>query len=284
MNLFSNRARLMLALCVISVPACRAQLPQAHVNPVPLKLPVEHAAGIRFWHISTAEGLSQIRVTSIVQDNSGFLWFGTQYGLNRFDGYTFKVFVHDPNNPGSLSGVAIQALFKDRDGALWIGCDQSLDRLDAKTETFTHYPMPMIRYIGQDHNGLLWMSTANGLYRLDQQSGSIRVYTHDAGDPESLPDNDIRSASEDQTGRFWVAEPDGMYEFDRASGHVKLRIPIHNPWREFSFHEDQFGGFWIFYGSGSGPAKFDRERNILTYYSFHANDTSSAAYSGHDSR
>ena len=110
---------------MIGVTACHAEVPEAHVNPVPLKLPVDYATDIRFAQISTAEGLSQIRVMNIVQDDLGFMWFGTLAGLNRFDGYTFKVFVHERGNPNSPSGVDIESLFKDRDGALWIGCEQA---------------------------------------------------------------------------------------------------------------------------------------------------------------
>ena len=280
LNSFSIRAGLSLAFFLIGVTACHAEVPQAHINPVPLKLSVDYATDIRFAHISTAQGLSQIRVTNIVQDDLGFMWFGTLFGLNRFDGYTFKVFMHERGNPNSLSGVDIESLFKDRDGALWIGCEQSVDRFDPKTETFIHFPVPMVKQISQDRAGLLWFSTDRGLYRLDQKSGKIRVYTHDASDPESLPDNHVVSAAEDKTGRFWVGEPYGMYEFDRANGHVKLSIPLHTASRDLSFYEDRLGGFWIIYGTGNGLAKFDRERNVLTYYSFHAGDTSSTAFSG----
>ena len=280
MNCFSIRAGLTLTLCLIGVAVCRAEVPTARVNPFPLKLPVDYATDIRFAHISTAEGLSQIRVMNMVQDDLGFMWFGTLVGLNRFDGYTFKVFVHERGNRNSLSGVDIESLFKARDGALWIGCEQAVDRFDPKTETFIHFPVPMVKQISQDHTGLLWFSTDRGLYRLDQKSGKFRVYAHDQSDPESLPDNHVVSAAEDKTGRFWVGEPNGMYEFDRASGHVKLSIPLHTASRDLSFYEDRSGEFWIIYGTGNGLAKFDRERNILTYYSFHANDTSSTAYSG----
>jgi ligand-binding sensor domain-containing protein len=280
LNCFSIRAGLCLAFFGIPVTSCLAKVPEAQIDPVPLKLSVDYATDIRFAHMSTADGLSQIRVTNIVQDDLGFMWFGTLNGLNRFDGYSFKVFVHERGNPNSPSGVDIESLFKDRDGALWIGCEQSLDRLDPKTETFTHFPVPMVKQISQDRDGLLWFSTDRGLDRLDQKSGKIRVYTHDPSDPESLPDNHVVSAAEDKTGRFWVGEPYGMYEFDRASGHVKLSIPLHTSSRDLSFYEDRLGGFWIIYGTGNGLAKFDRERHVLTYYSFHAEDTSSTAYSG----
>jgi ligand-binding sensor domain-containing protein/signal transduction histidine kinase len=280
LNSFSIRAGLTLASFLIGFIACHAEVPEAHLNPVPLKLSVSYATDIRFAHISTAEGLSQIRVMNIVQDDLGFMWFGTLAGLNRFDGYTFKVFGHERDNPNSLSGVDIESLFKDRDGALWIGSEQALDRFDPKTETFLHFPVPMVKQITQDHAGLLWFSTDRGLYRLDQKSGKFRIYTHDVNDPGSLPDNHVVSAAEDKTGRFWVGEPGWMYEFDRANGHVKLSIPLHEASRDFSFYEDRLGDFWIFYGTGNGLAKFDRKRNVLTYYSFHANDTSSTAYSG----
>src|SRR6202021_555211 len=108
------------------------------------------ARDIRFAHISTAQGLSQIRVTSIVQDGQGFMWFGTLYGLNRFDGYTFKVYMHERGNPNSLSGGDVDSLFKDRDGIIWVGCEQALDRFDPKTEIFTHFPVQNVKQITQD--------------------------------------------------------------------------------------------------------------------------------------
>ena len=280
MNCFSIRAGLTLTLSLIVVTACIAEVPVAHVDPRPLKLPIDDAADIRFAHISTAQGLSQIRVMNMVQDDLGYMWFGTLYGLNRFDGYTFKVYLHERGNPNSLSGVDIEALFKDRDGALWIACEQSVDRFDPRTETFLHFPVPKAKQISQDRAGLLWFSTDRGLFQLDQKSGKFRVYKHDPSDPESLPDDHVVSAAEDNAGRFWVGEPDGVYEFDRANGHVKLAIRLHTASRDLSFYEDKEGEFWIIYGTGNGLAKFDRERNVLTYYSFRPGDTASTAYSG----
>lgn len=154
-----------------------------------------------------------------MQDDLDFLWFGTQYGLNRFDGYSFKVFVHETGNQESLSGVNVTALFKDRNGTLWIGCERFLDRMDPKQETFSHYPIPAVKYISQDRNGLLWLSSSTGLYRLDPGTHDIRTYKHNPSDPEGLHTNEIRSAAEDKDGRFWIADADGMHEFDRPTGH-----------------------------------------------------------------
>jgi hypothetical protein len=107
------------------------------------------------------------------------MWFGTQYGLNRYDGYNFKIFAHDPEDPNSLSGVYIRALFKDRDGTLWVGCNQFLNKFDPKTETFTRYPIPFVNQISQDSAGILWLATSTGLYALDRATGKIRRYSHD---------------------------------------------------------------------------------------------------------
>src|SRR5882762_3203755 len=132
-----------------------------------IRLPVTDGNDIRFRRIFTTTGLSQTKVSQIVQDNQGFMWFGTQYGLNRYDGYQFKVFKHEPGHTESLSGVYIYSLFKDRSGALWIGTDQSLDRFDPTTETFTHFRIGsfdsngvpiFVVHICQDRSGLLWLS------------------------------------------------------------------------------------------------------------------------------
>lgn len=98
----------------IAAPA--GTLSKASGEPRPIQLSLIDGTDIRFARVSTADGLSQTKVGQIVQDDQGFMWFGTQYGLNRYDGYNFKVFAHDPGNPNSFSGVYIRSLFKDRDG------------------------------------------------------------------------------------------------------------------------------------------------------------------------
>jgi hypothetical protein len=105
--------------------------------PRSMRVPAIDGDDIRFSRLSTAQGLSQTQANQIVQDDQGFIWFGTQYGLDRYDGYEFKVFTHDAAQENSLSCVYIHSLFKDRSGSLWVGCDQFLDRFDSLHETFT---------------------------------------------------------------------------------------------------------------------------------------------------
>ena len=267
-----------------SEPGPAGEVPQVRVSPVTQRIPVIDQNDLRFSHLSTNAGLSQTRVDQIVQDDDGFLWFATQYGLDRYDGYNFKVFLHDPANENSLSCVYIWALFKDRDGTLWIGCEHGVDRYDKTTETFVHYRIegealdadPLVFHISQDRSRALWLSTKEGLFRLDPATGRTTRYIHVPADATSLSSNDIKSSGEDSSHRFWVMDGDSLEQFDRERGKVVLRVPLTgNPGvggEGASFYEDRSGVFWIFYtasGDGSGLAVLDRDANELTRYTLY---------------
>jgi ligand-binding sensor domain-containing protein len=98
--------------------------PRPLVAGTPIRLPLIEGKGIRFTHLSTDQGLSQSRVDHMLQDRRGFIWIGTYNGLNRYDGYRFKVYKPDPNNPNSLAGLEVYSLLEDRSGMLWIGVEQ----------------------------------------------------------------------------------------------------------------------------------------------------------------
>jgi ligand-binding sensor domain-containing protein/signal transduction histidine kinase len=253
-----------------------------------IHLPVVVAGGLRFRHISTTDGLSQTRVAQIVQDDLGFMWFGTQYGLNRYDGYEFKLYVHEPGNPNSLAGAFIFSLFKDRSGFLWIGCNQVLDRFDPRTEVFTHYRIDKgahdsfggtVVHISQDRSGLLWLATGTGLHSLDPQTGELRHFSHSAQDAGSLSTNDVKWSGEDHNGNLWVGTSEGLDEFDPTAGRVTLHVPLHDG-VQTSFFETKSGHFWIIHASGNGLALYDSPSNTLTEYSFYAKDPAPDALTG----
>jgi PAS domain S-box-containing protein len=257
-------------------PAPGAAVRQARMNPHSMLLPVVDATDIRFTQLSTDQGLSQTRVIQILQDDQGFLWFGSQYGLNRYDGYKFKVFKHEPGNPNSLSGVFISSLFKDRAGMLWIGCDDYLDKFDPVTDSFTHYHIDTsdaqgetvpVTHISQDHTGMLWLSTLRGLFRFDPSTGKMLRYRHDPNDPFSLSSDEVKQSGEDREGEFWVATSEGLDAFDRSTGKVTLHVPLHEH-RELSFYEDRSGVFWVVDVADDGVSAYDRKTNLLTHYSF----------------
>ena len=251
-------------------------VPQARINPDPVRVNVIEGDDVRFLRLSGFEGLSQNRVTQIVQDDQGFIWLATQHGVDRYDGYQFRMFRNDPHQANSLCGVFMLSLFKDRSGTLWMGCEHGLDRFDPSTETFVHYPISsdtvphlsdVVRHIYEDAGGILWLSTGHGLCRLDPRSRKTTWYRHSAGDRLSLSSDDIKSSGEDQHGVFWVATGEGLDAFDLNTSHVTLHVPLREP-HELSFYEDRQGVFWILSASGNGLAVLDRQRGVVTRYLF----------------
>ena len=250
---------------------------QVHLSTGTITLPAIEGKDIRFSRLSTEAGLSQVRVGQIVQDDRGFMWFGSQYGLNRYDGYRFKVFKHEAGQTNSLNGVEIYSLFKDRSGSLWVGCEDSLDKFDPVTETFTHYRIATkseqiesapVNQISQDHLGMLWLSTHNGLFQLNPTTGELKHFFHDADDPLSLGDNDIKETGEDQTGTFWVGTKRTLDEFNRSTGKVTKHIALGDTGVGLLFHEDRSGVFWIIYGSEGRIATLDLKANKVIRYDF----------------
>lgn len=277
-------ARTILLLSALAMPLARSQsihetsarhaVPVTRVQSRVIRVPVIEGEDIRFEHLTSTAGLSQARVGQIVQDNRGFLWFGTQHGLSRYDGYNFKPFTHDSSRFDSLSGAFIQSLFKDRAGTIWVGTDQSLDRFDATHESFVHYhlddPEPTVFQITEDESEILWLATTRGLYRLNPPTGQVVRYRHDPNDSSTLSSDNIQSTSLDRTGRYWVITRAGLDAFDRSSGKVSLHIQL----PEFEamsncesscsyFHEDRFGTVWI---TGDRLATLDLKTGQLRKY------------------
>src|SRR5215469_11497913 len=229
-----------------------AAVDRSMVDPLPAKIHLVYGNDIRFRRLSAGAGLSQTRVASVVQDKVGFLWFATQYGLNRYDGYKSKVFKNEPGQPESLSCVYVRSPFMDHTGRLWVGCDKFLDRFVPATETFVHYRIDAetsdqqstpIERISEDGAGILWLATGRGLYRFDPASpGTVRlvygphVFTGGA-------ENRINEAEEDREGRFWVAGVAGLEEFDRKAERVVRRASLRAEIGRF--REDKFGIFWM---------------------------------------
>lgn len=155
---------------------------------------------LRFRQLSTANGLSQNFVQDIVQDRQGYMWFGTQGGLNRYDGYTFEVFKHDPHDHTSLSGNVISELLVDRDGYLWVTNNNSLDRLDPHSgivERLARWAEPLL----EDRYGTLWVRDGEWrLHRLQYSpSEAARL------EPVAMIPGKTMAACEDRQGDLWFA-------------------------------------------------------------------------------
>ena len=181
---------------------------------------------LRFDHLNIEQGMSQSSVHVMFQDSRGFMWFGTQDGLNRYDGYTFKIYKPDPDVPGSLSDRWITSVLEDADGYLWIGTRQGgLNRFDPRLEKFTHFthdttdPASVsdnhINMLFIDSEGNLWIGTQRGLDRLDKAQNTFKHYLTSLPQPGKIGEVSITAMHEDRRGQFWVGTGgDGLVRFD----------------------------------------------------------------------
>ncbi|MDQ1350323.1 MAG: hypothetical protein QG657_624 [Acidobacteriota bacterium] len=161
-----------------------------------LSLPIiPQTNNILFQHITIEQGLSQATVNCILQDSKGFMWFGTQDGLNKYDGYTFTVYRHDPQDQNTINQNYVTAIIEDRDGFIWIG------------------------------------TRVSGLSRFDPGTGTFKQYTHDPRNPGSLGHNSIRDICADREGFLWIAtEGGGLNRFNPKTGiFTRYRYDPQNP-------------------------------------------------------
>lgn len=175
------------------------------------------------------QGLSGSSVTGIAQDSRGFLWFSTQSGLNRWDGYTMRLWQKEPFSQNTLSHNLIQTLYNDGGTVLWLGTYNGLDRFDIETETFTSFhhrtsdpgslSHNVVTRVYRDSHGTLWVGTLDGLNRLDEKSGVFRVYPYAPGFG-GLSGRTVRSLVEDGQGRLWVATNEGLDFYDQDSDRM----------------------------------------------------------------
>jgi len=239
---------------------------------------------IDFDRLSLEQGLSQSIIEQIVQDRKGFMWFATEDGLNRFDGYRFSVFKNVPGNPNSLSYNELKALYVDRAGILWVGIFESgLNSFDPATEKVVRYhhdendPASLgaetVRCILEDRSGRLWVGTqGGGLDRLARETGTFVHTLSDRSTPGPTGRDDVRAIFEDHEGILWIGTNGGGLErLDPESGaFTSFTNDPGDPGslsddRVYSILEDHTGALWI--GTyGGGLDLLDRATGRFTHH------------------
>ena len=240
----------------------------------PTLLRAQSASTYSFERIDSGDGLSHNSVFAILQDRQGFLWLGTQDGLNRYDGYGFRVFRHDPNDSASLSSNAVFALAEDADGALWIGTRGALNRYDPSTNSFSTFrpegtEMTIIDMTFDD-KGMLWTKGVPDavVHQFDPRTGIFSPYQSSAfPGPSSSRVKTVRSiigylgqsVLEDASGQVWVGTTSGLHTFDTASQRLVPMVltegvsSIAQDVR--ALYQDQAGTLWV--GTLSGLYRHD---------------------------
>lgn len=215
-------------------------------------------------HFYFSERFTSGLVNKVCQDQYGYIWVGTEYGLNRFDGYRFTPFLHHQNAPGTLGNNDISSMYCDKEGRLWIGTAKGLDRYDYTTGQFVHYPFegnvsPRVSCITQCDKGQLFVATAGyGLFRLQDEQ---LVYVEDG---YTVPGQErfYNQFVCDSNGRFWksgfgdvvtMREPDGkVIEMKSAQGNVITLIERNDAMLVISLH-----GISVYADGMLKPAPFD---------------------------
>ena len=247
-------------------------LPPVPSRVSPASIPQICKCVLRFDHIGIEQGLSQSTVQVIFQDSRGFLWFGTQDGLNRYDGYTFKIYKPDPDVVNSLSDRWITSIVEDKDGYLWIATRLGgLNRFNTRTEEFFHYlhddtkPFSLgnnhVNVLYLDKNDNLWVGTSNGLDLFERQTNTFKHYVYDPSKQEGISGKYITAIYQDSRGRFWIGTAaGGLNLFDPSSNiftpYQNNPDNVNTISNNFvtSIIEDNRSTLWV--GTGEGLNKF----------------------------
>lgn len=218
---------------------------------------------ISFKHLGLKEGLSDCQVFYITKDSKGFMWFSTQAGLNRYDGYTFKSFVHDARDPDSLGDNSVKDVHEDADGLLWVHQEHlGYVCFDPRSETFRSVESiliprygfscdPEIVFIDSEKN--IWAQCEKALFRFSPKSEKVT---------DCLPQeaSDVLSIAESRGGEILLLHANGRVErLDRTSGSTAsvIEAPSGRVMNEnCRLYVDSEDGYWIYSKFGGGVSRY----------------------------
>jgi len=269
---------LLLTLCV---------WPGQAQEPLP-RLWTSFAYPASFEHISVEQGLSQSTVHCILQDRKGFLWFGTDTGLNRYDGFRFQIFHPEKDNPNSLSGDWVLSLLEDHRGYIWVGTrNGGVTILDPETMVMVPLQAPhqsgggpaqTANALAEDREGNVWIGTdVQGLVMVPgdwkmPKPPPIQTFQASKGDPTGAPTGSVHAIYCDQKGTLWIGSRRrglGRMVSNPGGGRLIFDYFPHDPAHPDTsappltnnIAEDNFGLLWL--GGDNGPSTFDPARSTF---------------------
>ena len=224
------------------------------------------------------EGLSQSSALAMVVDTSGFIWVGTQDGLNRFDGYQFTQFRHEPSNSNSISANRIASLYNDSKDRLWIGTyTGGLNILDKSTGIFTRYNHDIrdttslwannVNAIVEDEDGNFWIGTDRGINFIDGRSLEISRIQHFSS---NLHEHFIFCILIDENEIMWLGTEEGLIEYNVKTNEFHIYKYDESNIYSISnslinaLHKDRYGNLWI--GTADGLNRYEGAGKFYRYY------------------
>lgn len=237
---------------------------------------------LTFERISSQKWLYQRNITCVTQDSQGYLWFGTNNGLYRFDGYTIKEFKHDAHNTNTISHNNVNCIYADKSGIIWVGTWGGLTRLDPESGAFTRYKYDPrvikslsnndVRAIDEDLSGNLWVGTfGGGLNRFNRLTGEFTVFQFNSQSAGSISSNYINTLMRDRKGDLWVGTRRGINKLEPETSRFTSYQSMSDENEEQAsanvscIFEDVNGAIW-FGTYGGGLLQLDRRNGKLLSY------------------
>ncbi len=236
-----------------------------------------------FRHVAVEDGLSQSTVHAIYQDKNGFMWFGTDIGLNKYDGYRFTVYQCNTQDTTSISSNFIVEINEDSFGCLWVGNGYNgLNLFDREKEVFIKYvhnpndPGSIsdnnIRAIFEDSRKNLWIGTAGGGLNLYNRSkNNFSHILHDSVSNNSLGSNFISSITEDNSGNLWLGSTEGVLCKFNPEKNTFQNFPLYGTYKA-DFYNTTFGHVYIdsenniWFGTEIGLFFYNQQKNSFVHY------------------
>ncbi|WP_276372860.1 hybrid sensor histidine kinase/response regulator [Chryseolinea sp. H1M3-3] len=244
-----------------------------------------------FDHLTSKDGLSQGNVLDIVEDKFGFIWIGSEDGLNLYNGYSFTVFRNSHKDSTSISNNTVFSIVEDGDGNLWVGTQNGLNFYNRKLNTFQHFKHDpenafslsdnVVYAILIDARGNLWVGTSNGLNYYDKSQKQFTRFFHDPLNPNSIANNDIQSIIEDDNKTIWIGTNGGLSKL--SPDRKTFKNYKHNSNDPSSLSSDVTRTLFIDRNNTLWVGTFDQGLNCMnedgTFTHYHSNEDDSTSLS-----
>ncbi len=247
-------------------------------------LPVQSAPPMQFTRLTAEDGLSQGAVMAMLEDSQGFLWLGTEDGLDRYDGYDVHRYVHDRTQSSSLPDDWVSTLAQDRSGTLWIGTagggvvgrnpnTGALVRLVAAAGESPVAANEHVRLLFIDRDGRLCIATRDhGLLIVDRTHGASRRFRSDVNDSTTLSSDSILAIAQDARGNIWLGTQAGLDRLDQATSRIERQplrqwLPAGAPpdLQVTALLTDNRGELWV--GTNDGLVRISSGGHVTAYRS-----------------